>query len=179
MEISRRSRLAARAVKGDTEAFSELYGEIYKQLYYYALANLNNSDDAADAVQDAVLDAFRSIGKLKKASSFESWMFRILSSKIKQKQKEYAHKRSYFEELDPDLRVISEGGFNRCELLEELEGLSENERLCVTLGSIAGYRSAEIAKITGMKASTVRSYISRARARMKGDRKNKDKEVTK
>ena len=56
MDKKGRKKLAELAVNGDTDAFSKLYGEIYKELYYYALANLQNAEDAADAVQDAVLD---------------------------------------------------------------------------------------------------------------------------
>ena len=54
MDKKGRKKLAELAVNGDTDAFSKLYGEIYKELYYYALANLQNAEDAADAVQDAV-----------------------------------------------------------------------------------------------------------------------------
>ena len=59
MDKKGRKKLAELAVNGDTDAFSKLYGEIYKELYYYALANLQNAEDAADAVQDAVLDGLR------------------------------------------------------------------------------------------------------------------------
>ena len=48
--------LVKRAKKGDSEAFSKLYAQIYKELYYYALCNLDNSYDAADAVSDAVFE---------------------------------------------------------------------------------------------------------------------------
>ena len=66
MDKKGRKKLVELAVNGDTDAFSKLYGEIYKELYYYALANLQNAEDAADAVQDAVLDGYMSIcGKAK------------------------------------------------------------------------------------------------------------------
>lgn len=173
-DILKRKRLAAAASKGDTKAFSLLYEEIYKKLYYCALANLRNSEDAADAVSDAVLDAFMHIGELKRASAFESWVFTILHGKIVKKQREYARAQELSRDADPEASPTSEGGFTRCEILEELSGLSEDQRICITLSSIAGYRSSEIAAITGMKPSTVRSHISRARAILK---KNK-KEVT-
>ena len=58
MDKKTKNELVKKAVNGDTESFSMLYAEIYKQLYYYALTNLGNSEDAADAVHDAVLDAY-------------------------------------------------------------------------------------------------------------------------
>ena len=53
--------LVKRAAKGDTQAFALLYKNVYEELYYYALANLGNEDDAADCVQDTALDAFTGI----------------------------------------------------------------------------------------------------------------------
>ena len=51
MDKKGRKKLVELAVNGDTDAFSKLYGEIYKELYYYALANLQNAEDAADAAE--------------------------------------------------------------------------------------------------------------------------------
>ena len=181
MDRRKRARLAAEAAQGDTQAFSQLYGEIYKKLYYYALSNLRSPHDAADAVQDAVLDAYSGIGGLKNAEAFDKWMFTILSAKIRQKQKEYTEGRLSLQELDEGSPAViaEEGGFVRCEILEELAGLSEAERLCITLHSIAGYRTREIAEMTGVSPSSVRSCISRGRSRLRGDkrpgRRNKEK----
>ena len=87
------SELVAKAKKGDSKAFAQLYSAIYKELYYYALCNLNNSDDAADAVSDAVLDAFSGIKNLRNEDAFKGWMVRILTAKIKRKQAEYITQR--------------------------------------------------------------------------------------
>ncbi|WP_294409083.1 RNA polymerase sigma factor [uncultured Ruminococcus sp.] len=174
-----KARLAAAAAEGDTQAFSELYGEIYKQLYYYALANLRSTEDAADAVQDAVLDAFSSISKLKKSSAFDSWMFRILSTKIKRKQAEYSQSHVSIDEINESDALIKDTvSFEKCEILEEFANLNENERLCITLNCIAGYKSSEISEITGINIATVRSYISRGRKKMKTGLYNNCKEVT-
>ena len=77
------------AQNGDKAAFQELYREVYKDLYRYALFVLKNKQDAEDVVADTVTDAFYSIKKLRSPASFKAWMFKILSSKIKQKLKEY------------------------------------------------------------------------------------------
>ena len=53
------------AKKGDTEAFAKLYSLVYKDMYHIALYSLRNSQDASDAVSEAVLDAFSSIGNLR------------------------------------------------------------------------------------------------------------------
>lgn len=163
-----KAKLAAEAAKGDTGAFSQLYAEIYKQLYYYALMNLSSREDASDAVQDAVLDAFTSISTLKNAAAFEGWMFKILSAKIKQRQREYAEKRQYEGCTEEALQLKGEeSGFRKCEILEEFATLNRQERMCMSLYSISGYKAKEIAEIMGMEPSTVRSCISRGRSRLR------------
>ncbi len=77
------------AKKGSTEAFSRLYAEVYRDLYHIALYSLRSMHDAGDVVSDTVLDAFCSIDKLREPEKFRSWIMRILSAKIKRRQKEY------------------------------------------------------------------------------------------
>ena len=73
-----------------------------------ALANLQNAEDAADAVQDAVLDGYMSISSLRKSEAFDSWMFKILVAKIKQKQKEYAQRRSNLDYINESDAIIKD-----------------------------------------------------------------------
>lgn len=165
-----KKELVSKAVKGDTHAFAELYSEVYKELYYFALSNLGDPDEAADAVSDAVLDAFQGIKKLKKASSFDCWIFTILRVKIKQHKKHFAEARQV-ESLDEQHgSVISEASsssFTNIEIMDDLASLTEDERLCITLSCISGYSGEEISEITGINHSTVRSHISRARTKIK------------
>ena len=70
--------LVKRARKGDRHAFSLLYQEIYADLYRYACFVLRNSQDAEDAVSEAVADAYATIGRLRGEDAFQKcWMFTI------------------------------------------------------------------------------------------------------
>ena len=77
------------ARQGDSQAFARLYALVYKDMYHIALYSLRNSHDACDAVSDAVLDAFSSIGNLRDENAFRKWIFKILTVKIKNYQAEY------------------------------------------------------------------------------------------
>ena len=92
------------AQQGSTEAFARLYSEVYKDMYHIALYSLRNSHDASDAVSDTVLDAFCSIKKLRDPSMFRNWILKILSAKVKQKQREYF---AAGEELSDDAKIDS------------------------------------------------------------------------
>lgn len=163
--------LVKRSKNGDSDAFAILYSEIYKELYYYALCNLNSSYDAADAVSDAVLDAFSSIKRLRDDAAFKAWMFKILTAKIKKKQAEYIKERNSTSELDDDY-VEKEDKYNGMEVLQQLDLLNEQEKLCFSLSVLGGYTSDEISEITKIKPATVRSCLSRGRQKLKAGLRN-------
>ena len=162
--------LVQKAQNGDTQAFAELYSLVYKDLYRTALLSLGHEADASDVVSDTVLDAYKTIRKLRDPSSFRSWMMTILTVKIKNKQKEYMDARSNEEDID-DLREkqpdTKKDHFGSVELTEAMAKLSEEERTVMTLNIVSGYTSEEIENITGIAANTVRSKIKRAKEKLK------------
>lgn len=166
------SQLVEKARKGDADAFAQLYSLVYKDLYRIALANLNNNQhDASDVVSDTVLDAYSSIKKLKDESAFKAWITKILTAKIKKKQKEYIERNSYRKELE-DIESVEQGKSgeiheNGFEIMEEFKKLGEEERLVLSLSIISGYSSDEIARMTGISANTVRSKVARAKIKLK------------
>lgn len=154
---------AALAAKGDTEAFSKLYEIVYKDLYHIALYSLRNPHDACDAVSDTVMDAFSSIGKLKNPEAFKSWIFKILYSKIKKKQKEYLNSGSEEEEIIG----YEEFDFESADLKEALSVLDSESKMILSLSVLEGYSGDEISRICGIKASTVRSKLSRIKQKLR------------
>lgn len=151
--------LVKKAKKGDVEAFGQLYEEVYKDLYHFALYLLNHTQDAEDIVAETVLDAYRSIGGLKKEESFRAWIFKILSNKCRMKRKEYLNKDV---ELDEEMEGTSKSLEETSDLQIAMASLEEEERMIINLIVIAGYKSAEVAQILHMNANTVRSKQSRA-----------------
>ena len=157
-----------KARAGDADAFAELYSTVYKDLYRIALVNLKNQHDASDVVSDTVLEAFSSIKKLKDEKAFKAWIIKILTVKIKNKQKEYIKNRDYREELESvEQEKTDEINYGGLELMEEFRRLSEEERLVLSLSVVSGYTSEEIAKVTGLSANTVRSKAARAKIKLK------------
>ena len=152
------------AVKGDTEAFARLYSLVYKDLYHVALCSLRNPHDASDAVSDTVIDAYSSIGRLRDEKAFRSWIFKILSVKIKQKQHEYYNSA---EELPEDESLKEDFSFENTELKEAVGKLDNQSRLILSMSVLGGYTSEEIAEICGLKASSVRSRIARIKEKLR------------
>ncbi len=152
------------ARKGSTEAFSRLYETVYKDLYHIALYSLRNSHDASDVVSNTVLDAYCSIDKLKEPEKFRSWIMRILSAKIKRKQKEYFNTA---EELNEDFPETDDFDYDSIEIKDALDKLDSESRLMLSMSVLGGYTSDEISEICELKSGTVRSRLSRIKEKLR------------
>ena len=161
------SDYAKRAQGGDADAFAKLYSLVYKDLYHIALCNLRNQHDASDVVSDTVLDAFTSIKKLRDLNAFKAWIVKILTVKIKNKQREYINNNGTQDIEDVEQEIKSEIQNNGLEIMEVIAKLGENERLVLSLNIVAGYSSEEIAKMCEVNPSTIRSQIARAKIKLK------------
>lgn len=161
------SECVKRAQGGDADAFAKLYALVYKELYHIALCNLRNQHDAADVVSDAVLDAFTSIKRLRDLNAFKAWMMKILTAKIKRKQREYIENKATQDIEDVEQEITGEISNSGLDIMEAIAKLDENERLVLSLNVVAGYTSDEIAEMCDTKAGTVRSKLSRAKIKLR------------
>ena len=70
--------LIRRAKRGDIKAFSQLYARIYKDLYRFSLYMTRHTQDAEDAVSEAVLSTYETLAGLRQEDSLRCWMFPTL-----------------------------------------------------------------------------------------------------
>lgn len=156
------------ARNGDTSAFCKLYELYYKDMYRFAYYMLGNETDAEDVISETVMDAFTGIGKLKKASSFKGWIFKILSIKCKRQLAVYHNDRANISPApDENTLVAPEPSYaSSIDVQRAFSTLNEMEKTIVSLAVFAGYNSREIAKLTDSREGTVRSAKSRAFAKM-------------
>lgn len=158
--------LVIKASGGDREAFAALYTRYKDDLYRYAYFKLGHSEDARDAVSACIIAAYEGIYSLRNTSAFKMWIFRILyrsCCRLIEEQSAARH-RADTEELK---NLPAEEDSLSPELQEAFGILNPEDRDIVLLSVIAGYSSFEIAEMLGKKASTVRSRLSRALAKMK------------
>ncbi|WP_194545029.1 sigma-70 family RNA polymerase sigma factor [Paenibacillus sp. JZ16] len=66
------------AKKGNHEAFIKLIKPLELQMYNIAKAILRHDEDCADAMQEAILKAYKSLPSLRQAPLFKTWLLRIL-----------------------------------------------------------------------------------------------------
>lgn len=162
-------KLVQDAIAGSKEAFCSLYGEYKDRLYRYALYRLGDPSDAEDAVSDCVLAAWKSIGSLRNAEAFSTWIFRILSNCCASRIKEMISRRENLERIFSESTPgkVSAPPSLSIELNEALGQLSDEERNIVLLSIIGGMNSTEVSSLTGLTAGSVRSKLSRSLAKMR------------
>ncbi len=173
--------LVQRAREGELAAFNSLVLRHQDAAYGLALRFLSSPEAAEDATQEAFIRAYRAIGSFR-GERFRSWLFSIVANACRdelrrrrrrpQRSLDEAREREDRPDLDPaDPDPTPEAQALSGELREVLERslmqLPENWRLVVVLSDVQGLSYEEIAEAAGVPLGTVKSRLSRARARLR------------
>lgn len=155
---------------GDKEAFTELIYSIRHDMYKIARLRLSCMDDIEDAIQETMLEAFKSIKSLKKIENFKCWILKILinrCNKIYKKRKRY---NISFEDLDFEKYLISnqiENYEHEIEFYQMLKVLNYDERLVILLFYKEDYSISVISKILNVNENTIKTRLRRAKEKIK------------
>ena len=133
---------------------------VYRLCYTY----LGNAADAEDAVQTVFAKLLCKPRRFNDAEHEKAWLIVCAQNHCRDMLRS-ASRRCAAELPDdvPDDRTAADGD----ETLEAVLALPPKYKTCVYLYYYEGYRTADIALITGTPASTVRSHLSEARALLK------------
>jgi RNA polymerase sigma-70 factor (ECF subfamily) len=159
--------LLAAHVAGDRYAFEELFYRHHRQLHRLARITSRNPEDAADALQDAMLSAHRSAPSFRHDSAVSSWLYRIVvNACLDRLRRNKTHPTTELEDDachvgDPAPRVDTAVVVERA-----LMRLPVEQRAAVVAVDMQGYSVAETARILGIAEGTVKSRCSRARAKL-------------
>lgn len=153
--------LVKRAKRKDADAFASLIHLCTKDMYRVALAILMNDEDAADAIQDAILTCWEKITTLKQEKYFKTWLTRILINKCYDIRKN----REKITSIEEYQETGAEEPLN-LELKEALSQLNEKYRAVMVLFYSEGYRTDEIAEMLHIPKSTVQTRLQRGREKL-------------
>ena len=162
--------LIQKAKKGDKEAFTKLILEISNDLYKIAKTRITNTQDIEDAIQETMIEAFKSIKKLKDITKFKKWIIKILINKCNRIYRKKYKKDISINEYDLDKYLITnnykeiEDDINFYSLIKDLK---YTERIIIILYYMEDYSVKEIKEILGMKESKINTNLFRARQKIK------------
>ncbi|CAL9466862.1 RNA polymerase sigma factor SigM [Streptomyces sp. enrichment culture] len=168
--------LLARHVAGDPDAFGELVRRHRDRLWAVAIRTLGDREEAADAVQDALVSAFRAAHTFRGQSAVTTWLHRITVNACLDRARKTASRRTaplndterLEQLLEPheSAEAPAERQDLHRQLLAALTRLPADQRAALVLVDMQGYPVAEAAEILGVPTGTVKSRCARGRARL-------------
>ncbi|CAL9298263.1 MULTISPECIES: RNA polymerase sigma factor SigM [unclassified Streptomyces] len=168
--------LLARHVAGDPDAFGELVRRHRDRLWAVAIRTLGDREEAADAVQDALVSAFRAAHTFRGQSAVTTWLHRITVNACLDRARKTASRRTAPTDdtqrleqlLEPheSAEAPAERHDLHRQLLAALARLPADQRAALVLVDMQGYPVAEAAEILGVPTGTIKSRCARGRARL-------------
>jgi RNA polymerase sigma-70 factor (ECF subfamily) len=186
----------ARAQAGDGEAFRELVEPFRGELQVHCYRILGSAADAEDVLQEALLAAWRAIGRFD-GRSLRAWLYRIATNRCLNYLRDEARRpqpaalpdpgvapvksqdpwwlEPYPDDLLGDLTLGPEARYDAREsialsFVAGLQHLPPQQRTVLVLRDVLGFPAAEVAGILGTTAAAVNSALIRARAGLRPDR---------
>lgn len=156
--------IVVKAKAGDSEAFVQLMQEIELPLYRTARSIVNKEEDCADALQETMLKAFRSIHTLREPAFFKTWIFRILINECNKMIKNNSRALPYGEL--PQVPSISKD-YEKIEIWDAVQHLEENLRIVIHLHYLQDMPISQISDILEISTVAVKTRLHRARKKLK------------
>lgn len=172
------------SVKGDASAFGVLVERYQNKAYAISIKIVQNHDDALDCVQDSFIKAFRSLSSFNFQSSFNTWLYRIVTNTsldLLRKNKKYQSNipiekplsgdddDDYFiqiEDRKADVENIAVSNQTVIAVREAISQLSEDLKKVILLFEIEQFSLIEVSKILNIPVGTVKSRLFRAREKL-------------
>lgn len=169
--------LVQEARAGDAAAFARLVKKYNRMAGAIGFGICGDFQTAEDIVQEAFLNAYRNLKKLKDPAKFRAWFAGIVRSRavdfVRQRKNFWSYSQdghglvdfeTYSSESVEDLVLREEF---RSKILEAIRGLPPDDRLMITLKHLEGLSYREIAEVTGVTVSAVESRLFRARTALR------------
>ena len=168
----RDAALVGRIRAGDARAFDGLVHAYMRQAFQLAYRVVGHREDAEDLVQEAFLAAYQYLDSYDSERPFGPWLMRIVLNRGANLRRSRARR-----ETEPEVDAVSpapsaldesERSEARVMLTRALAGLSERQRMIVTLFDVDGMTSTEIGDVLDLAPGTVRWHLHEARRTLRG-----------
>jgi RNA polymerase sigma-70 factor (ECF subfamily) len=163
------AELLAAHVDGDPDAFAELVRRHRDRLWAVALRTLGDREEAADAVQDALLSAYRAAGSFRGESAVTTWLHRVVVNACFDRVRRRGARPTVplpdddVIDSQPDAAGRVE---TRLDIATALATLPIEQRAALVLVDMQGWSVEEAAQILDVAPGTIKSRCARGRARL-------------
>ncbi len=172
------SELVLQCQQGNQHSFRQLYRR-YQQRVRSTLYQLCGSESLDDLVQEVFLRAWKGLPKLRQASQFSTWLYRICWNVASDQRRQFARQRSVKSGLDLETQALplNDSKYSQAPDLmalhyqdmvkRGLEQLSFEHRAVLVLHDLEDLPQKEVAKILGIAVGTVKSRLFHARTSLR------------
>ena len=163
------AELLRRHVAGDADAFGRLVARHRDRLWAVALRTLGDPEEAADAVQDALVSALRSAGRFRGDAAVTTWLHRIVVNACLDRLRRQRRRRvvplqeAVHDRTAPDPADRQQV---RLDVAQALTRLPAEQRVAVVLVDLEGWSVNDAAALLSVPTGTVKSRCARGRARL-------------
>jgi RNA polymerase sigma-70 factor (ECF subfamily) len=168
--------LLRRHLAGDPDAFGELFQRHRDRLWAVAVRTLGDPEEAADALQDAMIAAFRRAGSFRGESAVTTWLHRIVVNAALDRMRRRSARPTASGQDEPTLDALATGGRplsdpsgtsdTSMDVRDALSTLVPDQRAALVLVDMLGYSIADAAGVLGVSEGTVKSRAARGRAKL-------------
>jgi RNA polymerase sigma-70 factor (ECF subfamily) len=153
-------------VAGDPDAFAELVRRHQGRLWAVALRTLGDREEAADALQEALISAFRAAGSYRGDAAVTTWLHRVVvNACLDRIRRGKARPTVPLPETDvPSRRDEHAVTETRLDVTAALAALPEHQRAALVLVDMHDMPVAEAARVLGVAEGTIKSRCARGRA---------------
>ena len=174
-------KLIAQAKKGDVQAYNGLVLHYQQVVYNVAYRIMGDPQSAEDAAQEAFISAYKALNKFQ-GGNFKAWLLRITTNGCYDELRRRKRRpQSSLERITDDnqesfafLRDPAIGPERRQQQMELIQAIEEclqnlpdDQRVTAVLCDVEGYDYNAIADMTEVSLGTVKSRVSRARAKLR------------
>jgi RNA polymerase sigma-70 factor (ECF subfamily) len=163
--------LVERAVQGDERAFAALVRAHEETAFRLACVITGNAADAEDAAQEAIVKAWRALGRFRTSQSLRPWLLRIVANEARNRRRSAgrrarlaagAAREQASGDAAPSPEELTVAADESRRLLDELGRLPEQARLVLQCRYLLGLSEEETAAALRIRRGTVKSRTSRA-----------------
>jgi RNA polymerase sigma-70 factor, ECF subfamily len=162
--------LMTRHIAGDPDAFTEIVRRHRDRLWAVALRTTGDPEEAADAVQDALISAMRHASSFRGDAKLSTWLHRIVVNACLDRMRRRAtHPTSALPDDDHAPSAAGDDFADRdtaADVQAALATLSPDQRAAIVLVDIEGYPVDEVAAMLEVPTGTVKSRCARGRVKL-------------
>jgi RNA polymerase sigma-70 factor (ECF subfamily) len=166
------AELLAAHINGDPHAFSEIVKRHRDRMWAVALRTLGDPDEAADAVQDAFVSAYRKAGSFRGEAAVTTWLHRIVVNacldRMRRKSVRPVADDELIEAAERDAQLPDQALEREVsmEVTAALKLLPADQRAALVLVDMMGYSVEDAAQVLEVPSGTVKSRCARGRAKL-------------